>query len=69
VFLPFQQLGDQRHRISVGLGLVVSRGLAEAMGGTVKPEETPGGGLTMVICMPAAPGRPAAGTAGRMRAA
>jgi two-component system sensor histidine kinase KdpD len=71
VFLPFQRLGDPGHRTGVGLGLVVSRGLAEAMGGTVEPEETRGGGLTMVVCMPAAPTRPAAeiGGAGRMRAA
>jgi hypothetical protein len=33
----------------------VSRGLTEAMGGTLKPEETPGGGLTMAISLPAAP--------------
>jgi len=38
----------------------VSRGLAETMGGTVEPEETPGGGLTMVVSLPAAPSRPAA---------
>jgi two-component system, OmpR family, sensor histidine kinase KdpD len=30
------------------------------MGGTVEPQETPGGGLTMVVSLPAAPGRPAA---------
>jgi two-component system sensor histidine kinase KdpD len=71
VFLPFQRLGDPGHQMGVGLGLVVARGLAEVMGGTVEPEETPGGGLTMVICMPAAPGRPAvvAGGARPMRAA
>jgi len=53
-FLPFQRLGDPGDRTGVGLGLVVSRGLAEAMGGTVEPEETPGGGLTMVVSLPAA---------------
>jgi signal transduction histidine kinase len=37
----------------VGLGLTVSRGLTEAMGGTLKPEETPGSGLTMAISLPA----------------
>ena len=46
--------------IPFGLGLVVSRGLAEAMGGTVEPQETRGGGLTMVVSLPAAPARPAA---------
>jgi two-component system, OmpR family, sensor histidine kinase KdpD len=71
LFLPFQRLGDPSDRSGVGLGLVVSRGLAEAMGGTVEPEETPGGGLTMVVSLPAAPAQPAAeaGGARRIRAA
>jgi two-component system sensor histidine kinase KdpD len=55
VFLPFCRLGDPDSRTGVGLGLVVCRGLAEAMGATVEPEETPGGGLTMVVSLPAAP--------------
>ena len=59
VFLPFCRLGDPDSRTGAGLGLVVSRGLAEAMGGTVEPEETPGGGLTMVVSLPAVPARPA----------
>ncbi len=44
----------------MGLGLALSRGLAEAMGGSITPETTPGGGLTMVLRLPAAtePGRP-----------
>jgi two-component system sensor histidine kinase KdpD len=37
----------------VGLGLALSRGLTEAMGGTLDPEETPGGGLTMTLSLPA----------------
>ena len=44
VFLPFHRLGDQGSRAGVGLGLVVARGLTEAMGGTVEPEETPAAG-------------------------
>ena len=59
-FQPFQRLGERGDRSGVGLGLVVSRGLAEAMGGTVEPEETPGGGLTMVVSLPAVPGGPTA---------
>src|SRR6202035_1449409 len=62
VFLPFCRLGDPDSRTGVGLGLVVSRGLAEAMGGTVEPEETPGGGLTMVVSLLTAPARPGAET-------
>jgi two-component system sensor histidine kinase KdpD len=31
----------------LGLGLSVARGFAEAMGGSLVPQETPGGGLTM----------------------
>ena len=59
-FLPFQRLGDTSKTIGVGLGLALSRGLTEAMGGAVEPEETPGGGLTMVVMLHAA-ARPAAG--------
>ncbi|HXZ73683.1 MAG TPA: ATP-binding protein, partial [Streptosporangiaceae bacterium] len=55
VFVPFQRLGDTDNTAGVGLGLALSRGLTEAMGGTIEPEETPGGGLTMVLSLPAAP--------------
>ncbi len=55
VFMPFQRLGDRDNHTGVGLGLALSRGLAEAMHGTLTPEETPGGGLTMIITLPSAP--------------
>jgi two-component system sensor histidine kinase KdpD len=53
VFAPFQRLGDTDNTTGVGLGLALSRGLTEAMGGTLTAEETPGGGLTMVVSLPA----------------
>jgi two-component system sensor histidine kinase KdpD len=67
VFVPFQRLGDTDNTTGVGLGLALSRGLTEAMGGTLEPEETPGGGLTMVLSLPAAPvpGGPGQGDPGR----
>ena len=68
-FLPFQRLGRPGDGTGVGLGLVVSRGLAEAMSGTVEPEETPGGGLTMLVSLPAAPARPAAEVGARPKQA
>ncbi|WP_163504746.1 sensor histidine kinase [Fodinicola acaciae] len=53
VFAPFQRLGDRDTGTGVGLGLAVARGFTEAMGGTLTPEDTPGGGVTMVIALPA----------------
>lgn len=50
IFLPFQRYGDAGGE-GVGLGLAVARGLSEAMGGTLEVEDTPGGGLTMVITL------------------
>jgi two-component system, OmpR family, sensor histidine kinase KdpD len=55
IFVPFQRLGDTDNTSGVGLGLALSRGLTEAMGGTLDPEDTPGGGLTMALSLPAAP--------------
>ncbi|MCC9306154.1 sensor histidine kinase KdpD [Kitasatospora sp. RB6PN24] len=54
VFLPFQRLGDNDNTTGLGLGLALSRGLAEAMGGTLDVEDTPGGGTTMLLVLPAA---------------
>jgi two-component system, OmpR family, sensor histidine kinase KdpD len=53
MFVPFQRLGDTDNTTGVGLGLALSLGLTEAMGGTLTAEDTPGGGLTMTISVPA----------------
>jgi two-component system sensor histidine kinase KdpD len=51
VFVAFQRLGDSPSGHGVGLGLAVARGLTEAMGGSLTAEETPGGGVTMVVSL------------------
>ncbi|MFJ6662136.1 ATP-binding protein [Streptomyces sp. NPDC091377] len=57
IFEPFQRHGDAPRGAGVGLGLAVARGFAEAMHGTLDAEDTPGGGLTMVLSLKRAPGR------------
>jgi two-component system, OmpR family, sensor histidine kinase KdpD len=51
IFEPFQRL-DERSS-GVGLGLAVAKGFAEAMGGTIAAVDTPGGGLTIQVSLPA----------------
>lgn len=54
VFVPFQRRGDTNNTAGLGLGLALSRGFVEGMGGTLTPEDTPGGGVTMVVSLPVA---------------
>lgn len=54
VFEPFQRRGDTDNTAGLGLGLALSRGFAEGMGGSLTAEDTPGGGLTMVVTLPRA---------------
>jgi two-component system sensor histidine kinase KdpD len=67
VFQPFQRLGDTDNTTGLGLGLALSKGFTEGMGGTLQADDTPGGGLTMVVSLPvggaAAGSGPAAGPA------
>ncbi|CAM3040507.1 Sensor protein KdpD [Arthrobacter ulcerisalmonis] len=56
LFRPFQRLNDQQPATGVGLGLSVAQGFVTAMRGTLTAEETPGGGLTMVIRLPLSTG-------------
>jgi two-component system sensor histidine kinase KdpD len=55
VFVPFQRLGDTDNTAGLGLGLAIAKGFTEGMGGTLTAEETPGGGLTMVVSLPTLP--------------
>ncbi|MDQ2791072.1 MAG: hypothetical protein DLM60_04575 [Pseudonocardiales bacterium] len=45
-FLPFQRLGDRDNTTGVGLGLALSRGLAEAMHGS-PPDNPPSPSRTL----------------------
>jgi len=51
IFEPFLRLDDRPS--GVGLGLAVAKGFAEAMGGTIVALDTPGGGLTVRVTLPA----------------
>jgi len=51
IFEPFLRL-DERPT-GVGLGLAVAKGFAEAMGGAIVAVDTPGGGLTVRVTLPA----------------
>ncbi len=55
MFRAFQRFGD-RNAGGVGLGLAVAKGFVEAVGGHMSVEDTPGGGLTMVVSVPTSRG-------------
>jgi two-component system, OmpR family, sensor histidine kinase KdpD len=69
MFEPFQRLdargGGPPSGTGVGLGLAVVKGFLDTMGGSVEAADTPGGGLTMRVVLPAAatPANPASVTA------
>ena len=51
IFEPFERF-DPQSGLGTGLGLPVSRRLAEVMGGRLTVEDTPGGGATFVLVLP-----------------
>jgi PAS domain S-box-containing protein len=55
LFQPFNRLGAERRRISgTGLGLVIARGLARAMGGDITAHSVPGRGSRFSLQLSAA---------------
>jgi two-component system sensor histidine kinase KdpD len=57
VLAAFQRLADHAtdRATGIGLGLAVANGLTEEMGGSLVLDDTPGGGTTVVVTLPAAP--------------
>ena len=53
MFEAFQRLGDTTGN-GLGLGLAVADGLSTAVGAELSVEDTPGGGLTMLVTVPLA---------------
>lgn len=51
IFEPFERF-DPQSGLGTGLGLPVSRRLAEVLGGGLTVEDTPGGGATFVLALP-----------------
>ncbi|MGZ4724533.1 MAG: DUF4118 domain-containing protein [Ilumatobacteraceae bacterium] len=54
VMAPFQQLGDDRAGGGVGLGMSIAQGFMQSMHGRLELDDTPGGGLTVIIAVPIA---------------
>ena len=52
IFLEFQSADDRPDTPGTGLGLAIVRALVLAQGGTVRYEDTPGGGATFVCTFP-----------------
>jgi signal transduction histidine kinase len=54
MFEPFERLDTRNPGNGVGLGLAVVKGFLDTMGGSVAAADTPGGGLTIRVTLPAA---------------
>ena len=63
LFTPFQRLkAPERGITGTGIGLAISKGLVEVMGGTIGVYSTPGKGCRFYLDLPVPSGEPPAGT-------
>jgi two-component system sensor histidine kinase KdpD len=53
LFFPFYQVGERHPRLGTGLGLAICKGFTTLMDGQIWIEETPGGGATFALSLPA----------------
>ncbi len=55
LFHPFYELDRRNPRLGSGLGLAIAKGFVAAMDGEIWVEDTPGGGSTFAVAVPAGP--------------
>jgi two-component system sensor histidine kinase KdpD len=53
LFQPFYELDQRNPRLGRGLGLAIAKGFTVSMDGEVWVEDTPGGGATLALSIPA----------------
>jgi two-component system sensor histidine kinase KdpD len=53
LFHPFYELDRRNPKLGRGLGLAIAKGFVSAMGGEIRIEDTPGGGATFAVVVPA----------------
>jgi two-component system sensor histidine kinase KdpD len=52
LFYPFYRLEERTSKLGPGLGLAISKGFVDLMGGALWVEDTPGGGATFAFSLP-----------------
>lgn len=55
LFTPFYRLSERTSHLGPGLGLAISKGFVDLMGGSLWVEDTPAGGATFVCTLPWGP--------------
>jgi len=60
IFERFERAVSDKHYGGLGLGLYISRWIAEAHGGTIRVQSEPGAGSTFILELPCVGPRPSA---------